>query len=206
MRRPRFIAEQARNATGPLGRLIAFIMSHETKGDNRRAIDALALEPGDHVLDVGCGHGRSLTELAALAPKGTVVGADPSDVMTEMAARHAAALIASGRVKVVTASADDLPFPDASFDKVLCVHVLYFWPALLRPLSEIGRVLKPEGRLALLFRTKASQSVGAFPAEVYRFPALDEIRTAFDDAGFRVEMIDAAAERTSPVLVTATKT
>jgi hypothetical protein len=37
MRRPRFIAEQARNATGPLGKLIAFIMAHETKGDNRRA-------------------------------------------------------------------------------------------------------------------------------------------------------------------------
>jgi hypothetical protein len=45
MRRPRFIAEQARNATGLLGRLIALIMSHETKGDNRRAIQALAVAP-----------------------------------------------------------------------------------------------------------------------------------------------------------------
>lgn len=205
MRRPRFIAEQARNATGLLGRLIAFIMSHETKGDNRKAIDALAVAPGDQVLDVGCGHGRSLPELAALAHNGKVVGADPSNVMTDIAIRHAGELIASGRVQVVTVAVEALPFPDAAFDKALCVHVVYFWRDLGRSFSEIGRVLKPGGRLALLFRTNASQAVSAFPADVYRFPALDEIRAALEGAGFTVEMADATSERTSPVLVTATK-
>lgn len=205
MRRPRFIAEQARNATGLLGRLIAFIMSHETKGDNQRAIGTLAVAPGDHVLDIGCGHGRSLTELAVLATEGKVVGVDPSDVMADMAARHAGELIASGRVQVVTASVEALPFPDASFEKALCVHVVYFWPDLTRALREIARVLKPGGRLALLFRTNVSQSVDAFPADVYRFPALDEITSALEGAGFDVEVVDAAAERTSPVVVTATR-
>jgi ubiquinone/menaquinone biosynthesis C-methylase UbiE len=205
MRRSRFIAEQARNATGLLGRLIAFIMSHETKGDNRRAIQALEIRAGDHVLDVGCGHGRSLTELAALANEGKVVGADPSDVMIDMAARHAANLIASGRVQLVTASVETLPLPDASFDKALCVHVVYFWRDLARPLSEIARVLKPGGRLALLFRTIASQSVEAFPSDVYRFPTLDEIRSALEYADFGVETVDAADERTSPVVVVASE-
>jgi ubiquinone/menaquinone biosynthesis C-methylase UbiE len=205
MRRPRFIAEQARTATGLLGRIIAFIMSHETKGDNRRAIGALALASGDHVLDVGCGLGRSLTELAALAPQGKVMGVDPSDVMIDMAARHAGKLVALGRVQVVTATVEALPFPNASFDKALCVHVVYFWRDLGRSFSEIARILKPGGRLALLFRTNESQAVGAFPADIYRFPALDEIAVALEAAGFTVEMVDAASQRTSPVLVTATK-
>lgn len=205
MRRPRFIAEQARNATGLLGKLIAFIMSHETKADNRRAIDALAVAAGDHVLDVGCGHGRSLPELAALAPQGKVTGVDPSDIMIDMAARHAGDLVALGRVQVVTAAVEALPFPDASFDKAPCVHVVYFWRNLGRSFSEIARVLKPGGRLALLFRTNESRAVGAFPADIYRFPALEEIKVALEGAGFAVEMVDAASERTSPVLVTATK-
>lgn len=205
MRRPRFIAEQARNATGLLGRIIALIMSHETKGDNRRAIGALKVAWRDHVLDVGCGHGRSLTELAVLASEGKVVGVDPSDVMTDMAARRAGELVALRRVQVVTAAVEALPFPDAFFDKALCVHVVYFWRDLGRSASEIARVLKPGGRLALLFRTNESQAVGAFPADVYRFPALDDTTVAVEGAGFTVEMVDSASERTSPVLVIATK-
>ena len=109
MKRPRLIAEQARNATGLLGRLIAFIMSHETRGDNRRAIEALAIASGDHVLDIGCGHGRSLIELAARASKGKVVGADPSDVMIGMATRRAGELIAEGVLAIeMGANATDL--------------------------------------------------------------------------------------------------
>ena len=45
MRRPRFIAEQARNARGPLGRLVAFVMARETWAQNRRAIQALDVGP-----------------------------------------------------------------------------------------------------------------------------------------------------------------
>ena len=74
MRRPHFIAEQARHATGPLGRIIAFIMARETWAENQRAIDALDIQPTDHILDIGCVHVRSLGELAVRVPHGCVVG------------------------------------------------------------------------------------------------------------------------------------
>ena len=48
MRRPRFVAEQARNAQGPLGRLVAFIMARETRGVNQRVIEALGINRIDH--------------------------------------------------------------------------------------------------------------------------------------------------------------
>ena len=73
MRRPHFIAEHARNARGPLGRVIAFIMARETWSQNLRVMNALGIDPSDHILDLGCGHGRSLAELAARASTGHVV-------------------------------------------------------------------------------------------------------------------------------------
>lgn len=187
MRRPRFVAEQARHAKGPLGRLIAFIMARETWAENLRAIDALGIQPSDHILDIGCGHGRSLRPLAASAPRGLVTGADPSDLMVEIAVERTRALVKAGRVQVVIATASDLPFPDAAFDKALCVHVIYFWNDLHTSFREIARVLKPGAKLALVFRSAHhAAAVRAFPPEIYRFPALSDVETALAQAGFAV--------------------
>lgn len=188
MRRPHIIAEQARHARGLLGWIIASIMARETWAANRRAIEALGVGERDHVLDVGCGHGRSLATLAARAPKGRVVGIDPSDLMVDIARKRNRRHVKSGRVKVVVGGADRLPFADGAFDRALCVHVVYFWRDLDGPLKEIARVLKPGGRLALLFRTSADEAaVQAFPPDVYRFPALKDMTAALAAAGFSVD-------------------
>ena len=204
MRRPVFIAQQARNAKGVLGRIIASLMAHETWAQNRRAIDALGVARGDHVLDIGCGPARSLATLANLAPEGRVVGADPSSLMAELAVRRNSALVRARRVEIVMASAASLPFADAAFDKALCVHVLYFWNDLDRPFAEIARVLKPGGKLALLFRTSAdAKAAQAFPAEVYRFPSLTEVIAPLEAAGLAVEQRDEPS--TTPRLLVMTK-
>ena len=208
MRRPRFIAEQARHARGALGRLIAYVMAFETWGDNQHAIDALAIDGCDRVLDIGCGPGRGLAELAARAPKGVVVGVDPSDVMVASAARRNRRLIETRRVAVARGGVEALPFPDAEFDKALCVHVVYFWTDLDAALREIGRVLKPGGRLVLRFRTSADEAaVRAFPADVYRFPALAEVLASSARAGFDAKLIENPSQlgTEGAVIVVATK-
>jgi SAM-dependent methyltransferase len=190
MRRPLFIAEQARHAHGFLGRLIAFIMARETWPQNLRAIDALDVAPSDHVLDVGCGPGRSLAVLAQRASKGRVAGVDPSDLMAEIAVNRNSALVRARRVEVVIGSACDLPFENSAFDKALCVHVVYFWKDLNLAFREIARVLKPGGRLIVVCRTDADHAaVRAFPAEVYRFRPLDELKAALESAGFVLDSV-----------------
>jgi ubiquinone/menaquinone biosynthesis C-methylase UbiE len=187
MRRPRFIAEQARHAKGPLGRLIAFIMARETWAENLRAIDALEIRSTDHVLDIGCGHGRSLGALAARAHRGCAVGADPSDLMAQIAVEKNRTLVKAGRARVVVATAGDLPFADATFDGAVCVHVLYFWKDLQSSFREMARVLKPGAKLALVFRsTQHAAAVQSFPSEIYSFPEFREVETALADAGFFV--------------------
>ncbi len=204
MRRPHFIADHARNARGILGRIIALIMARETWSQNLRVMNALGIDRSNQILDIGCGHGRGLAELAARAAAGRVVGVDPSELMVRIAARRNQALIQSARVDVVFAKAESLPFPDDSFGKVLCVHVLYFWRDLDRCLRETARVLKPGGRLGLLFRTKADlAAVASFPSEIYRFPALAEVAAALEQADLDLQ---AASDCTNePVLLLAEK-
>src|SRR5262249_47297318 len=133
-----------------------------------------------------------------------VAGADPSELMVEIAARRNRSLIEAARVDVVLARVESLPFPDNTFDKVLCVHVLYFWKDIEASLHQIARVLKPGGRLGLLFRTKADlAAVASFPPEIYRLPALAEVIAALERAGLDVQ---AASDRArEPVLLIAEK-
>jgi ubiquinone/menaquinone biosynthesis C-methylase UbiE len=204
MRRPRFIAEHARNARGLLGRAIALIMARETWSQNLSVMNALGIDPSDHILDLGCGHGRSLAELAARASTGHVVGADPSELMVEIAAQRNRALIKADHVDIVLASVESLPFPDDFFDKVLCVHVLYFLKDLDASMREIARVLRAGGRLGLLFRTNADvAAVRSFPSEVYRFPAFAQVVAALKHAGLNVQPASDGGKE--PVLLLAEK-
>jgi ubiquinone/menaquinone biosynthesis C-methylase UbiE len=142
--------------------------------------------------------------LASLAPEGRVVGADPSALMAQLAVKRNSALVRARRVEIVMANAASLPFSDAAFDKALCVHVLYFWNDLDCAFAEIARVLKPGGKLALLFRTSADvKAVQAFPGEVYRFRSLTEVIASLEGAGLAVEQWDEPA--TTPLLLIAKK-
>jgi ubiquinone/menaquinone biosynthesis C-methylase UbiE len=71
-------------------------------------------------------------------------------------------------------------------------------------LREIVRVLKPGGHLALLFRTDADlKAVASFPAEIYSFPKLADVRTVLDRAGMDVHIAGDGA--TEPALLLARK-
>jgi SAM-dependent methyltransferase len=99
---------------------------------------------------------------------------------------------------------ESLGVPDDMFDKALCVHVLYFWKDAEVSLREIGRVLKPGGHLALLFRTNADlKAIASFPAEIYSFPRVADVRTALERAGMDVHVAGDGANE--PALLLATK-
>jgi ubiquinone/menaquinone biosynthesis C-methylase UbiE len=124
--------------------------------------------------------------------------------MVEIAAQRNRQLIEATRIDVVLATVESRSFPDDFFDKVLCVHVLYFWTDLDAPLREVARVLRPRGRLGLLFRTNADlAAVASFPPEIYRFPALAYVTAALERSAFEVHVVAGSANE--PVLLLAEK-
>ncbi len=184
MKRPVFIARQAANPSGVVGRIIAWIMARETAALNEQAVQLLAVAASDRVLEIGFGHGHTVARLAAVAPKGRVAGVDVSEEMTRLATHRNRAAIADGRVDLRTGDGMSLPFDSGQFDKVLSVHTVYFWSAPDACLREIRRVLRPGARFVLGFTRSSSARRASFPAEVYTFYDEDQIRGLLTAAGF----------------------
>jgi ubiquinone/menaquinone biosynthesis C-methylase UbiE len=106
---------------------------------------AVALAPGEKVLDLACGTGQvSLRAAAAVGGQGHVVGVDLSQRMVEAAQRQAAP-----NTRFLRMDAQQLALPDASFDVVLCSLGLMYLPEPAQALREMHRVLRPGGRLGL---------------------------------------------------------
>jgi arsenite methyltransferase len=108
---------------------------------------ALAVEPGERVLDVGCGPGFYCAELLEeVGPEGSIVGLDSSAAMLALAARRCEG---HGNVEFDEADATSLPVDDASFDAALCVQVLEYVPDLPAALAELHRAVRPGGRVVV---------------------------------------------------------
>ncbi len=108
----------------------------------------LALGPGGAALDVGCGPGEVLIDLAGLvAPGGRVVGVDVSETMLATARSRAAARGVD--VELRHGDAHMLEFGDGSFDAVHCDRVLQHLDDPRSAVTEMARVLVPGGRLML---------------------------------------------------------
>jgi arsenite methyltransferase len=108
-----------------------------------------ALQPGEDVLDVGCGAGMdSLVAAQMVGPAGSVTGVDMTPEMVAKA-RGSIAETGLGNVRIVEGSAEHLPFDDASFDVVISNGVIDLIPDKDAVFSEITRVLRPGGRIQL---------------------------------------------------------
>ena len=186
MQRPEWIARQARCPTGLVGKILGRIMAVETSPENEQALQLLGLRSNSHVLDVGCGYGRTLARAAALVPDGFVAGVDVSAAMVRMASRHNRELIKDGRGEITCTDSTHLPYPDRRFDSVLSVHTLYFWSNPDAHLREIHRIMKDRARFVLGCRSAADTQVTAqFPASIYHFYTPEEALALLTAAGFQ---------------------
>lgn len=174
--KPLFIARQGRRPSGILGHIVARIMASETSAENDRALELLALQPDDRLIELGCGHGATLAKAAHAITEGDIAGVDFSPIMIAEAKRRNRRHVEAGRISLCLGSSDDLPFTDERFTAALSVHTIYFWQDPVAHLKEVRRILVPGGRLLLGFRPAEDRHfVATYPGEVYAIRRTAEI-------------------------------
>lgn len=168
---------------GTLGKLGGAIMARMNAGFGAWTVELLEIEPHDRVLEVGFGPGVVIHRLSEVATAEHIAGVDPSQEMVEQAGARNRVAIRSGRVELLLGSVDDLPFSDASFDRVLSINSMQMWPDALAGLREIRRVIRPAGRIALGFTRHSGQPVSGV-AEKLIAAGFAEPRIMESDTGF----------------------
>jgi len=105
---------------------------------------ALAAQPGERILDVGCGPGFYVQELLdEVGPEGSVMAVDASPDMLALAQRRCAG---HDNVTFREGNASSLPVDDGDVDAALCVQVMEYVPDVPGALAEMYRTLRPGGR------------------------------------------------------------
>ncbi len=178
---------------------------------DRLALRSLLRPAGERLLDVGAGFGRLVDEYGGYR---AVVLLDASEAHLAAARERFAGV---RRVAVVAGDAAHLPFPDASFDAVVCVRMVHHLADPPPVIAELGRVLRPGGELVLEFANKRNlKAVLRFLARrqawspfapgsaAYRTAHFDhaprDVRRWLRSAGLQVEATRTASLLRVPVL------
>lgn len=152
---------------------------HSGASYRRRTLRKYGLAPGQQLLDVACGTGLVAVEAATVMGGASgITGLDPSEGMLAVARTKLAAQFVVGR-------AEQLPFPDGSFDFLTMGYALRHVTSLEQTFREFDRVLKPRGRLLILEVTKPAGWLGSRLFRLYFsriYPGLTFLFTRSRDA------------------------
>ena len=116
----------------------------------KKTVRSLELKPGAKVLDLATGTGDLAIMVARTHPEVTVVGVDPSAKMLEVGRKKLAEGGLTERIELQVGDAQDLKFPDRTFDGLCIAFGIRNVPDRLQGLREMARVTKAGGRVAIL--------------------------------------------------------
>jgi len=204
------IIAQLRKPSGRFGKFVGRTMNMGHSRLRQWGLSRISFEPDARILDVGCGGGKTVRELAMAAPKGKVYGIDYSEDMVQLSKQVNKGLINSGLVEIQYGTVSSLPFPDNLIDLATAFETYYFWPNLTDDLEEIRRVLKPGGTLLLVnevykddrFEERNAKWAKLITMQIH---APDEYEDFLSKAGYRIVEIDTIPEKNWITAVAAKK-
>jgi ubiquinone/menaquinone biosynthesis C-methylase UbiE len=118
----------------------------------QRVVDRLDIQPGDRVLEIGCGHGVAATLVCErLGEGGRLTAIDRSAKMIEAAERRNAAYVEAGVAEFLVMKLEELDLGERRFDKAFAVRVGLFHREPRRARELVERWLAPGGTLLAVF-------------------------------------------------------
>ena len=182
---------QCQKPEGWLGRFVLRNMNARHSRVTDWGLSHISVKNQFTILDIGCGGGRTVSKLAAVATDGKIYGLDYSTASVAIASKTNKEWIKSGRVEIREGSVSQLPFAAATFDLVVAVETHFWWPDLPGDLRELLRVLKPGGELAIIAEVYKGASTNTarlvekcLPMTGMNLLSPDEHRNLLSNAGY----------------------
>ena len=144
---------------------------------NRLVLAGLEPRPGETVLEIGFGGGALLEALLEAGAR--PIGVDVSDAMVARARRRF-----GGRIEIFRAPAEALPLVDGAADKAASVNNIYFWTGPTAAVSELARVVRPGGRVAIAFEPPEELAKWPGHRHGFRLWGEEEVRALLAEGGF----------------------
>lgn len=184
-----YLMRQVRKPSKWIGRPFTWMMNRSHSNLTDWGLQHVRIEKNFAVLDIGCGGGRTIQKLAAVATEGKVYGVDYASGSVASSRNKNAASISTGRVDIKQGSVSRLPLPDNTLDVATAIETQYYWPDLPNDMREILRVLKPGGTLLVIAETYRGGKNSGVTGPVMKLLgssslSADDQRALFTSAGY----------------------
>jgi ubiquinone/menaquinone biosynthesis C-methylase UbiE len=164
--------------SGFMGKLFGKLMEWTNVGAYRKAIETLAPAPNERFLEIGFGTGLFAQMLLLSSSETFVAGVDPTSTMVKTAIDRLSDRGLRDRSDLREGTDESLPWTDNQFDAIIAIHCFQFWQDPDRSIAEIGRVLRPEGRIVIVFRDHSSNPPTWLPNPISRSGQEIELATS----------------------------
>jgi SAM-dependent methyltransferase len=188
------LAHQLRQPNGVKGIEVADLMNETNKKMTFHSINHLNLIDNDNILELGHGNCGHLSKLLQLRKNLTYYGLETSDLMVKEAVRINEAYINRNQAFYHLYNGIKIPFSDNFFDKAFTVNTIYFWaePELL--ISELYRILKPNGILNITFAQKDFMEQLSFSQFGFSLYDNEKIKQLIATSAFSIKKIETETE------------
>lgn len=173
------IAEQLAHPSGTKGLEIATMMMETNANMISHALDALNIQPGEHLLEIGHGNAYHVADLLAKHLGVFYTGLETSLLMMQQA-QILNKDISTDRVNFLHYDGENFPNALGSFDHILTVNCIYFWKRPVFFITAIAKLLKPNGGLAITFATKDFMRQLPFTKHGFRLYDVEDVLALAD--------------------------
>jgi ubiquinone/menaquinone biosynthesis C-methylase UbiE len=182
----KYVGNNFGNPNGFGGRISTKIINLMNQKPYKTVLENIKLEPDNIILDIGFGNGYLFKKLFEKNIPVKIYGIEISNDMLNDVSIKYRRIIEKGNLKLLLEDISKTSFEKNTFDKIYTISTIYFWKELNKSLSEIKRILKPNGIFLNVMYTKEYFDKIIFTKYGFKKYTIEEIKKATENNGMRI--------------------